>query len=160
MKNKNNGDRFLFVKNGETYPELILIQWSTQGGATAFHGFSDTVLGHATGYGYDKESDVLAQAIAKLTGDAIQGHGVGLEAVKRSAAEYGHIVYLWHDILGLVIKQHTRSNTYAVASKALRVNASKARDIAYGNAEAVAMANFVDSRMNSGGIIDCLSEIN
>ena len=73
---------------------IIPITWSKQRVARAWWGYSDHCMATAGGYGYDKESTVLAQAVAILCGhdDVREAEGVGAERVIQISATHDVLV--------------------------------------------------------------------
>lgn len=106
MKNPlgNGFDRIYLARIGDT-THVIPVSFSRQRVATAWKGWSDTVLARAGGYGYCKESTALADAIARLIREPHHGdishavelvahaiertRGTGVESVMRVARENG-----------------------------------------------------------------------
>jgi len=76
---------------GDTWNTCIIpITWSKNRVARAWWGYSDHCIAWAGGYGYDKESTVLARAVAKLSGHEMwQSEGVGVPSVIERAAAHG-----------------------------------------------------------------------
>lgn len=69
---------------------MIVVSYSKNGIARAWWGYSDHCIAVAGGYGYDKESTVLARAVAKLSGHEMwQSEGVGVSNVIERAATHG-----------------------------------------------------------------------
>ncbi len=84
----NAGEIFFAVKDNDI--KLIVTGFTPRGTTCyAWEGFSDEVLGKASGYGYDKQSTVLVEALEKLFGVRIKGAGAGSQTVCRNAAEHG-----------------------------------------------------------------------
>jgi hypothetical protein len=102
MKNPQNGEWYLLAINGDTH--YITVTFSKIGVARAWHGYSDTVLATANGYGYDKESTVLANACAKLANiKALENAaGVGVESLKRLVTEHKGRLYSRTDALDFI----------------------------------------------------------
>lgn len=76
---------------GDTWSTcIIVVSYSKSGMARAWWGYSDHCIATAGGYGYDKESTVLARAVAKLSGHEMwQSGGVGVSNVIGRAAVHG-----------------------------------------------------------------------
>lgn len=87
-----------FTKDGELHRELVCTQYSAQGYGRAFHGYSDDQLATAGGYGYDKESTLLNNAILALTGIDLKLAGVGVQSIKTQAPSHGIHVYTFTDL--------------------------------------------------------------
>jgi hypothetical protein len=68
---------------------IVPITWGKTGVARAWYGYSNESLAVAGGYGYDKESQALSQAVEKLTGESIGGYGAGWGQVVGLAGEKG-----------------------------------------------------------------------
>lgn len=102
MKNPNNGDIYILAYNKDT--QFITVTRSPRGVVRAWHGYSDDCLATAGGYGYDKESSVLASACASFTGDKsiLGAQGVGIESVKKHVANAGGRLYDRHDMVTMV----------------------------------------------------------
>jgi hypothetical protein len=102
MRNPENGSEYILAFNKDTL--FITVTRSKQGVVRAWHGYSDTVLATAGGYGYDKESSVLAHACAKFieNTDINNGAGVGVERVKTLVAKAGGRLYDRQDMIGFV----------------------------------------------------------
>lgn len=111
MKNPQNGDWYLLAYKHDTF--FITITRSPRGIARAWHGYSDTCLSVAAGYGYDKESSVLADACAELANMPIWrgAMAVGIETLKRMVRESGGRLYDRSDALDL-IHQDIKLNNY------------------------------------------------
>lgn len=118
MTNKQNGEWYLLAYKGDTL--FITVTRSPRGIVRAWHGYSDTVLSTAGGYGYDKESSVLAEAC----GDFLKSHGAsdsdikavyntgagGVETTKKALAGANAKLYDRHDALGLIYKDIKANN--------------------------------------------------
>lgn len=164
MKNPQNGEWYLLAYNGDTM--FITVTRSKGGVVRAWHGYSDKTLATAGGYGYDKESQVLAIAC----GDYLKQHdasdddvqrvyntgAAGITSTARVIEDIGGKLYDRHDAIGLIHDDIQRRDdcargVYPVCADKLRRVPEKARAVVYGNVtnEAVAMANFINSRMSS-----------
>jgi len=66
---------------------IIPLYFTKSGNVYAFHGYSDKVLARAGGWGWDKESGALANALEKLIGVAFEGRGAGWQLVKPRGAK-------------------------------------------------------------------------
>jgi len=90
---RNAGEMFYTIKEKGDHKEIILIAVGfTPNGSTcyAWEGFSDHVLGSAGGYGYDKQSTALCEALGKIHDTAqIDGAAAGVYVVIESAASLG-----------------------------------------------------------------------
>lgn len=72
MKNPTTQfDIFEVKQNNKT--ERIAVSYSKSGVARAWHGYSDYCIAYAGGYGYCKQSTVLANAIARM-GEPSENH--------------------------------------------------------------------------------------
>lgn len=116
MKNSQNGEWYLLAYKGDTF--FITVTRSPRGVVRAWHGYSDKVLASAGGYGYDKESQVLAYACGdymKAKGDEAKGvygtAAVGIENTKRAIAASGGKLYDRHEAMSL-IHDDIKANKY------------------------------------------------
>jgi hypothetical protein len=107
MKNKQYNSQYSkYILKDKENVYIICVQYSAQGVARAFHGYSDNQIGKAGGYGYDKESTVLCEAIEHLTGKRIDASGVGVQSVKTLVSEQGMKLYDFSDLYRLVLKDN------------------------------------------------------
>lgn len=90
MRNPYNGTWYVAVSKDDS--KMICITWSVNGTCRAWEGYSDECIGVAGGYGYDKTSHVLVQAIRKLFGVDVEGSMAGDMAVIASCKNKG--IYL------------------------------------------------------------------
>ena len=104
MTNPQNGDFYLLAIKGDSH--YITVTRSPRGIVRAWHGYSDTVLATASGYGYDKESHALSFACAKLSkiNKLKEAGGVGVEHLKTLVAEAGGRLYDRRDALEFIYK--------------------------------------------------------
>ena len=104
MKNPQNGDWYLLAINKDTH--FITVTYSPRGIARAWLGYSDTVLSTAGGYGYDKESSVLADACAKQSNikELREAMGVGIGSLKKLINDRGGKLYDRQGALDLIYK--------------------------------------------------------
>ena len=93
MINPQNGEWYVLAYKGDT--QYITVTRSKIGVVRAWHGYSDKVLSTAGGYGYDKESSVLAEACATFMLEPNINHaaGVGINQVKELVATAGGRLY-------------------------------------------------------------------
>jgi hypothetical protein len=105
MKNPASQRDEIFLIRIDGDVKAVPVTYSRQGVATAWEGFSDTILERAGGYGYCKTSTALARAISKLIlrkhagivppeklfiAEAIaRAGGTGVDSVMRVAREAG-----------------------------------------------------------------------
>lgn len=102
MKNPQNGEWYVLAIKSDTH--FITVNRSPRGIVRAWHGYSDKVLSTAGGYGYDKESSVLAEACATLAGvkELHKAAGVGIERLKTLVIEAGGRLYDRGDALDFI----------------------------------------------------------
>jgi hypothetical protein len=110
MKNPENGAWYLLAYKGNTL--FITVTRSPRGVVRAWHGYGDNVLATAGGWGYDKDSQVLAIAsgdyMAKLGADkdtcqAVYNTGAGgVSTTKDAIAKAGGYLYDHQDAIGMV----------------------------------------------------------
>lgn len=111
MKNPQNGEWYLLAYKGDTH--FITVTRSPRGIVRAWHGYSDTVLATAGGYGYDKESSVLADACATRANvpEWRKAMASGTNTLKTLILESGGKLYDRSDALEL-IHNDIKSNNY------------------------------------------------
>lgn len=72
---------------------LITMQCTRSGAWIAFEGYSDKVIGKASGYGYDKHATALSQACALLLGnESIFKCGSGLYTLYKDVENVGAMI--------------------------------------------------------------------
>jgi len=97
MKKSQDPFEVIFTKQGENV-NIISFTWSRSGVVRAWLGYSEHCLGYASGYGYDKLSTALVQAIKKLYKIDLDGAGAGWRTVAEHAKKQGIGVYLERDL--------------------------------------------------------------
>lgn len=104
MKNPQNGEWYVLAINKDTH--FVTVTWSKGGAASAWIGYSDTRLDHAGGYGYDKLSTVLSNAVANLTKDEEYRNraGVGVNSLQNLVQQKGGKLYSRHEAIEMIYK--------------------------------------------------------
>ncbi len=85
------------LKNPQTKEDMdsitVALTFSKNRVARVWFGYSDICIGVAGGYGYDKESVALGEALFNLTElQELYNNGSGFETLKEQAKKYGIII--------------------------------------------------------------------
>lgn len=158
MKNPlYNGDRIYLARIGGD-AKVIPVTYSRNGIATAWRGFSDEILSRAGGYGYDKESEALSKAVARL----IREHGgkeedaceiektggMGVYTVMRVSCEHGYeLDNSYSYALDTFTRGYSMSTTATLTEAIKKHGIERVKEIVYSSGgEVGAMSMYINSR--------------